>query len=118
MTIGPKKQTPATHRVSDVVASGFEDFFPDATRTTLDVVIGMGDVMILDCVIVDNFETKEYGSHPLAIVAIAPGIDSAETFTFPTSGQVVVDKLRQLKAKNAMPIIGAFLKDRRYYDVK
>lgn len=111
------KQAEAMPRVADLVASGFEDFYPDAAKTSIEVVIGMGDVVILDCVIVDNFETV-YGSHALAIIAIAQSIDSAETFTFPSSGQVVVDKLRQLKVRKALPCIGQFVKEKRYYDVK
>lgn len=104
-------------RASDFVESGFEEFYPDAQRATIDDVMTMGDVVILDCVIVDNFETQ-YGSHPLAIVAIMRNEVDAQVKTFPTSGQVVVDKLRQLKHKRVLPVMGAFVKDRRYYDLK
>lgn len=112
-----KPATKELGRVSDVVDSGFEDFYPDATKTTINNVISMGDVVILDVGIIENFET-EYGKHPLAIIAVTQSLDAAETFTFPSSGQVIVDKMRQLKAKKAMPLIGHFTKDDQYYDVK
>ena len=112
-----RKDAPALPRVSDLIGTGIDDFYPHATKTTLEAVIALGDVVILDCVIVDNFETQ-FGSHTLAIVAVAQSLESLETFTFPTSGQVVVDKLRKLKIQKALPVIGAFLKEKRYYDLK
>lgn len=113
------------HRVSDVVTSGVGDFYPLATKTTLDDVIAMGDVLILDTVIIEDFRT-EFGVHPFAVVAIetiatgsaAKSKKGGDFFTFPTSGQVLLSKLRELKTKGALPIIGCFVKEKQYYDVK
>lgn len=107
-------------RVSDVVTSGVGDFYPLATKTTLDDVIAMGDVTILDTVIIEDFRT-EYGVHPFAVVAIQTpktAKTKEQTFTFPTSGQVILSKLREMKTKGALPIIGCFVKEKQYFDVK
>lgn len=116
MTDSQKQQ-----RVSDIVTSGVGDFYPLATKTSLDDVIAMGDVLILDAVIIEDFRT-EYGVHPFAVVALETHTDKSkkggETFTFPTSGQVLLSKLRELKAKGALPITGCFVKEKQYYDVK
>jgi len=106
----------AMQRVSDFVESGFGEFYPDADRVSIEEVMAMGDVVLLDCLIVDNYQTI-FGTHPLAIIAIAQTEDSPAV-TFPSSGQVVVDKLRQLKAKGALPCLASFVKERSYYDIK
>lgn len=104
-------------RVSDFVKSALDDFYPGAPRTNLADVILRGDVVILDCAIVDDFET-EYGLHPLAVIAIADDLDS-DPQTFPCSGMVIIRKLRKLKEAKAFPIVGEFVKrpDKRYYDL-
>ena len=106
-------------RVSDIVTSGIGEFYPEAPKTTLDTVIDMGDVLILDCVIIEDFRT-EFGVHPFAVVAIEHTAAKGKvvTYTFPTSGQVLLSKLRELKAKGALPITGCFVKDKQYYDVR
>ena len=105
-------------RVSDIVTSGVGEFYPDAAKTTLETVIDMGDVTILDCCIIEDFRT-DFGVHPFAVVAIEhTSAKKTSTYTFPTSGQVLLSKLRELKAKGALPIIGCFVKDKQYYDVR
>ncbi len=106
-------------RVGDVVTSGFEDFYTEAERVEIGAVMEMGDVRILDCRIVENFET-EFGEHDLAVIAIQTlGSGSDETvFTFPTSGVVIIRKMRDLISRGLFPIIGRFNREQRYYDVK
>ena len=111
-----RHQAKAMPRVSDFVESGFGEFYPDAERVSIEEVMAMGDVILLDCLIVDNYQTI-FGTHPLAIIAITRHLDQP-AITFPSSGQVVVDKLRQLKAKGAMPCLASFVKERSYYDIK
>lgn len=109
-----RKQQNKGNRVSDVVTSGVGEFYPDATKTQIEDIMDMGDVMILDAVIVEDFRT-EYGIHPFAVVAVERDND---IFTFPTSGQVILAKIRELKQKDALPILGCFVKEKQYYDVK
>lgn len=104
-------------RVSDVIESSFQEFYPLATKTSIEAVMALGEVIILDTLIVENFETK-YGTHPLAVVAVTPRSNDPAILSFATSGQVVLDKLRQLKARAAFPILGSFVMDKRYYDLR
>jgi len=116
-----KEQAQDAPRVGDVVSTGFADFYPDAAKTEIEDVMEMGDVKILGCRIVEDFETA-YGSHPFCVIAVNFDIFGGgdDIFTFPTSGVVIVRKMRELAAKEAFPIIGRFFKDhdKRYYDVK
>lgn len=115
---------PERKRVSDVVDNKMAElagFYPEAQKIDLRAVTEFGDVLILGCVIVEEF-TTEFGTHPMAVVAINTydDPDGKAVFTFPVSAQVILDKLRQLKAKEAFPIVGRFFKDlgKRYYDLE
>jgi hypothetical protein len=104
------------NRISDIVQSSFDNFYPEARKTDIAEVMRLGDVRILGATICEDFET-EYGTHPLAVIAVENPL-SGETLTFPTSAQVLLDKMRQAKAKNAFPVIGKFTRDKKYYDVR
>ena len=107
------KQTP--RRVSDVVGGGEISFHTDCERMRLSDVVQLGDIQIIDAIIIAGFET-EYGSHDLALVAFTIA-DDGEILTTATSGAVTVKKIRKLIEAAAFPITGAFINTGKYYDL-
>ena len=102
-------------RVSDVVGSGEISFHVDCERMKLADVVLLGDIRIIDAIIVEGFETV-YGAHDLALVAFTNS-DDGEVLTTATSGMVTVKKIRKLIEGNAFPITGAFINTGKYYDL-
>ena len=111
-----KTKEPKRKRVCDVVGGG-EPFYPDAVKMPLDEVIKLGDVLIRDARIIEDFET-DYGKHDLALIAFSnlEG-DGEEISTCACSGIVVVKKIKALLEEHFLPIIGSFVKNERYYDL-
>ena len=115
MTEKKEKTKQEVRRVSDVVGGGEINFYPEAEKVSLDEVIDIGDIILIDAVIIEGFETK-YGAHDLALVAFKRFDDDTQ-YTTATSGMVTVKKLRKLIDANAFSITGAFVNTGKYYDL-
>lgn len=104
--------TEPQRRISDIVVS---NPWPDAERVRLDEIAGI-DINILEAreaVVNSKFAVK--GKHRAYFLLLQGAM--GEQYQLLVSQQVLMDKLDQVVAANALPLVACFQKNGQYWDV-
>lgn len=103
---------PEVKRVSDFITDA--QFYPDVAKKPLVEALDK-DAFLIDAAVITDFET-EYGKSDFALMLFQDQADGTQ-YTVICGGVVVVRKIKELLAKQLLPLIAKLTKVGRFYDI-